>query len=274
MSRRATVAGVAGQGAGDEVGHELPHGVRYVLLGVHDRGQHAEEAGVVGDRVEVERRVEPDLEAGGVGQRSALRVAVGVVGGGAGAVEERVVGEVGVGVEVAEVGVAQGVRLGRGGFLGRSRALRRLHRRAAVAGAARCGQAEQGGGSDCGDRAPTGRGASGAMLMSWHDTSLAWQRGLSARCRLDQSYSSPRPFRGVALSTVRGQRALLHSTGEHAACIPRASMPPDASVLAEPSCAAFTRSSIPSAVTPAERPWSAAGVLAGSRFDARPSRSP
>ena len=96
--------------------HELGGRVaRGRLRWIDHRRQHAQEAGVVGDRVEIQRRIELDLEAGRMGQRLALRVAVGVVGRGPGAVEEGVVREVGVRVEVAEVGIAQGVGTRRGG---------------------------------------------------------------------------------------------------------------------------------------------------------------
>ena len=118
-------------------GHQLGRGVgRDGLLRIHHRGEHPEEAGVIGHRVEVERRVEPDLEPRRMGQRLAPRVTVGVVRCGARPVEERVVGEVRMDVEVAEIGVPQrvGRRVGcrrlrglreRGGRLGNGRQRRR-----------------------------------------------------------------------------------------------------------------------------------------------------
>ena len=212
MSRRASGAGVPRQDPGDEVGHELGHGVRHVLLGIHDRRQHAEEAGVVGDRVEVERGVELDVEARGVGQGLALRVPVGVVGRGPGAVEEGVVREVGVRVEVAEVGVAQGVRLcRRGGGCGR---LRCLHRRAAVAvaGAARGRQADERGGADgCGGAPPEPEGISGTTGVTWHDTSPG--RGIVAsrlRCPPDQILPQSAPFQGARGEGPRCTRPAAH----------------------------------------------------------------
>ena len=146
---------------------------RDLLPGIQHRRQHAEEAGVVGDRVEVQRRVEPDLESGRVGQGLSLRVAVGVVGGGPGAVEERVVREAGVRVEVAEIGGAQRVRAfhcAAGGYVTAGR--RPVRQAVAVTGAARQRKPEQRGGTQRrGGSRPADAVLRGAMVAIRHAAS-------------------------------------------------------------------------------------------------------
>ena len=74
--------------------------------------EHAQVGGVVGDRQEVERRLEAHLDTGRVRQRLALGVSVGVVGVVAGAEDVGVERVLGVYVNVAEVGVAYRPALG------------------------------------------------------------------------------------------------------------------------------------------------------------------
>ena len=75
-------------------------------IGVVHLLEHAQVGGVVGDREEVERRLEAHFDSGRVGQRFAPGEPVGVVRIVAGAVDVGVEGVLRVDVKVAEVGVS------------------------------------------------------------------------------------------------------------------------------------------------------------------------
>ena len=86
------------------------HVVQRVLRVVHRR-QHAKQDAVVGHRLEVQGPPELHRVAGGVNERRAAREAVGVVRRRPHVEDVGVHREAGVDVQVAEVRVAQGIRL-------------------------------------------------------------------------------------------------------------------------------------------------------------------
>ena len=80
--------------------------VRQRMIRIHHRPPPAEIETMVGDRVEIERTIELDIEAGGMLDRLSAGIPVSVVGCRTSAEGERVQGKGGMDVQITEVGVA------------------------------------------------------------------------------------------------------------------------------------------------------------------------